>query len=55
MEEAESAWARSVRSFIVVQVRGEGTLVGEEVNEFRESQDVRLRGIDDGYEVDGRG
>lgn len=44
----EDLLARSVRLWVVVQERGEGTFLERGVNEFRGSQDVKLRGIDGG-------
>lgn len=47
LEEIKTRLVTSVKFFIVVQVRGEGTLVERAVNEFSGSQNVKLREIDD--------
>ena len=44
----EDLLARSVRLWVVVQQMGEGTFWERGVNEFKGSQDVKLRGIDGG-------
>lgn len=47
LEEIKTKWVRSVKFFIVVQMRSEGTLVEREGNEFIRSQNVKLRENDD--------
>lgn len=54
LEEIKTRWVRSVKFFIVVQVRGEDTLEEREVNEFSGSQNVKLREIDDIQNIGGR-
>lgn len=40
--------ARSGRLFVVVLARGASSLVKREINDFKRSQEVKLRGISDG-------